>query len=71
MCDAISCNPITQSYFGKVKIIFLIAILCGLTFPSVRISLAALLESASYYLYDSAKKEKTFIPYWLKKVKND
>ncbi len=54
-----------------VKIIFLIAILCGLTFPSVRITLAALLEGTSNYLYDSAKKEKTFIPYWLKKVRDD
>ena len=54
-----------------MKIIFLIAILCGLTFPSVRITLAALLEGTSNYLYDSAKKEKTFIPYWIKKVRND
>ena len=54
-----------------MKIIFLIAILCGLTFPSVRITLAALLEGSSNYLYDSAKNEKTFIPYWIKKVKNE
>ena len=54
-----------------MKIIFLIAILCGLTFPSVRITLAALLEGTSDYLNDSAKKEKTFIPYWIKKVRND
>ena len=54
-----------------MKIIFLIAILCGLTVPSVRITLAALLESTSDYLYDSAKKEKTFIPFWLKKVQDD
>ena len=54
-----------------MRIIFLIAILCGLTFPSVRITLAALLESTSDYLYDSAKKKKTFIPYWLKKVRED
>ncbi len=54
-----------------MKIIFLFAILCSLTFPSVRITLAALLESTSDYLYDSAKKEKTFIPYWLKKVRDD
>ena len=54
-----------------MKIIFLIAILCGLTFPSVRITLAALLEGTSNYLYDSAKEEKTFIPYWIKKVRND
>tara|TARA_B100001250_G_C19318644_1_gene579446 strand:- start:409 stop:573 length:165 start_codon:yes stop_codon:yes gene_type:complete len=54
-----------------VKIIFVIAILCGLTFPGVRITLAALLEGTSDYLYDSAKQEKTFIPYWLKKVKQD
>ena len=33
--------------------------------------LAALLEGTSNYLYDSAKKEKTFIPYWLKKVRDD
>jgi len=39
-----------------MKIIFLIAILCDLTFPSVRITLAALLEGTSNYLYDSAKK---------------
>ena len=54
-----------------MKTIFLIAILCGLTFPSVRITLAALLEGTSDYLYDSVKQEKTFIPYWLKKVRND
>ena len=54
-----------------MKIIFLIAILCGLTFSSVRITLAALLEGTSDYLYDSAKQEKTFIPYWLKKVRDD
>ena len=54
-----------------MKIIFLIAILCGLTFPSVRITLAVLLERTSDYLYDSAKKEKTFIPYWLKKARKD
>jgi len=54
-----------------VKIIFLIAIICGLTFPSVRLTLAALLEVSSDYLYDSAKKEKTFIPFWLEKVRND
>ena len=55
----------------KVKIIFLIAILFGLTFPSVRITLAALLEGTSNYLYDSAKNEKTFIPYWIKQNRND
>ena len=54
-----------------MRIIFLIAILCGLTFPSVRITLAGLLEGTSDYLYNSAKKEKTFIPYWLKKVRDD
>ena len=54
-----------------MKVILLIAILCGLTFPGFRITLAALLEGTSDYLYDSAKKEKTFIPYWLKKVQND
>ena len=54
-----------------MKIIFLIAILCGLTFPSVRITLAALLEGTSDYLYDSSKKEKTFIPYWLKNFQDD
>ena len=53
-----------------MKIIFLIAILCGLTFPRVRLTLAAVLEGTSDYLYDSAKKEKTFIPYWLKKFRN-
>ena len=51
--------------------IFLIAIVGCLTFPSVRISLAAVLEATSDYLYDSAKREKTFIPYWLKEVRND
>ena len=54
-----------------MKTICLIAILCGLTFPSVRITLAALFEGTSDYLYDSAKKEKTFLPYWLKKVRDD
>ncbi len=54
-----------------MKIIFLIVIICGLTFPSVRITLAALLEGTSDYLYESAKKEKTFIPYWLKKDRTD
>ena len=54
-----------------MKIICLIAILAGLTFPSVRITFAALLAGTSDYLYDSAKKEKTFIPYWLKKVRDD
>ena len=54
-----------------MKIIFLIAILSGLTFPSVRITLAALLEATSDYLYESAKKEKTFIPYWLKEARKD
>tara|TARA_Y100001968_G_C19325856_1_gene701676 strand:+ start:340 stop:489 length:150 start_codon:yes stop_codon:yes gene_type:complete len=49
----------------------LIFVLCGLTFPSVRITLAVLLEGTSDYLYDSAKNEKTFIPYWLKQVRND
>ena len=51
--------------------IFVIAFVYGLTFPNVRITLAALLEGTSDYLYDSAKKEKTFIPYWLKKVRED
>ncbi len=54
-----------------MKIIFLIAILCGLTFPSVRITLATLFEGTSNYLYDSAKEEETFIPYWIKKFRND
>ena len=54
-----------------MKIIFLIAIFCGLTFPSVRITLAALLESTSDYLYDSTKQEKIFIPYGVKKVQDD
>ena len=54
-----------------MKIIILIAILCGLTFPSMRITIAVLLEDTSDYLYDSAKKEKTFLPYWLKKVRAD
>ena len=50
---------------------FLIAILCSLTFPSVRITLATLLEGTSDYIYDSAKNEKTFFPYWLKKVRDN
>ena len=54
-----------------MKIIFLIVIVCGLTFPSVRITLAALLEASSDYLYESVKQEKSFIPYWLKKVRDD
>ena len=54
-----------------MKTTFLIVILCGLTFPSVRITIAALLEGTSDYLYDSAKKEKTYIPYWLKKFRDD
>ena len=54
-----------------MKIIFLIATLFALTFPSVRITVAALLEATSDYLYDSAKQEKTFIPYWLKKGRDD
>ena len=54
-----------------MKIICWIAILCALTFPSVRITLAALVEGTSNYLYDSAKNEKTFIPYWIKKVRNN
>ena len=54
-----------------MKILFLIAILSGLTFPSVRITLAALLEGTSDYLYDSARQEKTFIPYWLKKIRDE
>ena len=49
----------------------MITIVCCLTFPSMRISLAALLEATSDYLYDSVNREKTFIPYWLKKVSND
>ena len=53
-----------------MKLIFLIVIVCGLTFPSVRITLAAFLEGSSDYLYESAKQEKIFIPYWLKKVRN-
>ena len=54
-----------------MKLIFLIAIFCSLTFPSVRITIAALLEATSNYLYDSAEKEKTFIPYWIKKVRKN
>jgi len=54
-----------------VKIIFLIAIICGLTFPSVRITFAALFEGTSDYLYESANNEKTFIPYWLKKARKN
>ena len=54
-----------------MKIIILIVIVFGLTFPSIRITLAALLEGSSDYLYESAKKGKSFIPYWLKKFRDD
>ncbi len=54
-----------------MKFIFLIVIVCGLTFPSVRVSIAAVLEVSSDYLYDSVRQEKSFIPYWLKKGRND
>ena len=54
-----------------MKFILLIVIVCGFTFPSVRITLAALLEGSSDYLYESARREKSFLPYWLKKVRND
>ena len=54
-----------------MKVIFLIVIVCGFTFPSARITLAALLEGSSDYLYESAMQEKSFIPYWLKKLRND
>ena len=47
------------------------AIICCLTFPSVRVTFAVLLEATSDYLYDSAKREKTYIPYWLNKVSSD
>ena len=59
-----------DSWDYKVKIICLSVIFC-LAFPSVRITIAALLEGTSDYLYDSVKKEKTFIPYWLKKVQDE
>ena len=55
----------------KVKIIFLIAILCGLTFPSVLITFAVWLDGYADYLYSLVKKEKTFIPYWVKKLSNN
>ena len=54
-----------------MKFIFLIVIFCALTFPSVSITLAAILEGASDYLYESARREKSFILYWLEKVRND
>ena len=54
-----------------MKFIFLIVIVCALTFPSVRITVAAILEGSSDYLYESATREKSFILYWLKKVRND
>ena len=54
-----------------MKIILLIAIVCCITFPSARLTLAALFEATSGYLYDSAKREKTFIPYWLEQIRND
>ena len=54
-----------------MKFILFIVIVCGFTFPSVRITLAALLEASSEYLYESARREKSFIPYWVKKVRND
>ncbi len=53
------------------KLICLILIVCVLNFPSVRITLAGLLEGSSDYLYESAMREKSFIPYWLKKFRND
>ena len=53
-----------------MKIIILIAILCGLTFPSMRITIAALLEGTSDYLYDSGNKEEPFIPYSLNQVRD-
>ena len=49
-----------------MKIIFLIAILCGLTFSSVRITLAVLLEGTSDYRYESAKKEKNIYSFLAK-----
>ncbi len=48
-----------------------LGIVCGLTFPRVRITFAALLEGSSVYLYESGRQEKRFITYWLKKVRND
>jgi len=39
---------------------FLIAIICGLIFLSMRITHEALLESRSDYLYNSTEKEYTF-----------
>ena len=54
-----------------MKFIFLIVIVCAIAFPSVSITLVALLEGLSDYLYESARREKSFIPYWLKKVRND
>ena len=54
-----------------MKFIVLMVFVCGLTFPSFRITLAALLEGSSDYLYESARREKSFIPYWLMKVRND
>ncbi len=54
-----------------MKTILIIGIICGLTFPSVRITFAVLLEETADYLYDSADNEKTFIPYWFKKVRDD
>ena len=49
----------------------MIAIICCLTVTSVRITLDVLLETTSDYLYDSAKSEKTFMPYWLKQARDD
>ena len=43
--------------------IFVIAFVYGLTFPNVRITLAALLEDTFDYLYDSAKRQNTFYCY--------
>ena len=54
-----------------MKFIFLIVLVCAFTFPSVGITLAAILEGASDYLYESARREKSFITYWLEKVRND
>ena len=38
----------------------LMVIVCGLTFPSMRITLAVLLERTSDFLYDSAKTKNFY-----------
>ena len=61
----------TQAWVNEDNLFDCYTLLSYLAFPSMRIILGAVLEATSNYLYDSAQSEKTFIPYWLKKVRND